>query len=143
MSLDRVFLDYSIDRLRQHSDRIEKRLAGLTDKDLWSREKGANAIGNLVLHLCGNVRQWIVSSVGGAPDTRVRDREFAARGDVAASELRDRLHAAVEEAIAVITAVTPERLLERVQPQNHDVTVMEAIYHVVEHFAWHTGQIAM
>lgn len=141
MSLDRVFVDYSIDRLREHSACIEKRLAELTDEEVWSRAKGANATGNLVLHLCGNVRQWIVSTIGGAPDSRVRDQEFAARGSVAASELRDRLHRTVDEAIAVVAALTPERLLERVQPQGHDVTVMEAVYHVVEHFAWHTGQI--
>ncbi len=141
VSIDRVFIDYSIDRLTRHCERIEKQLATLTDDRVWAKTEAKNAVGNLVLHLCGNVRQWIVSGVGGAPDTRVRDAEFAARGGVPVAELTTRLRGTVDEAIAVIGKLTPERLLERVHPQNHDVTVMEAVYHVVEHFAWHTGQI--
>ncbi len=141
-SIDRIFVDFSIDRLRQHGGRIEKRLGELPEDRVWARRgDDANAVGNLVLHLCGNVRQWIISGVGGSPDTRVRDQEFAAKDGVPAAELRDRLHRTVEEAIAVLEKLTPERLLERIHPQNHDVSVLEAVYHVVEHFAWHTGQI--
>jgi hypothetical protein len=99
-------------------------------------------VGNLVLHLCGNVRQWIGSAVGGKPDVRVRDREFNARGDIAVAELRERLDATIDGAIEVLRGVTAERLGERVSVQNYtDITVLEATYHVVEHFAEHTGQI--
>jgi uncharacterized damage-inducible protein DinB len=93
------------------------------------------------LHLSGNVRQWIVSGVGGAPDTRERDGEFSARGDISIPELKERLRGIVTEAAAVIAAVTPERLAERVVIQKYEVSVLEAIYHVVEHFSLHTGQI--
>ena len=142
MSVDRIFVDYSIDRLRRHSERIEKRLAELGEDRVWARgAEDANAIGNLVLHLCGNVRQWIIASIGGAPDTRIRDQEFATKGGVPVPELTDRLHGTVDEAVAVLQGLTPERLLQRIHPQNHDVSVLEAVYHVVEHFAWHAGQI--
>lgn len=77
----------------------------------------------------------------GKPDIRVRDREFTARGDVEPSELAERLKGTVEEAIAVIDKVTAARLAEHVTVQKYDVTVLEAIAHVVEHFAEHTGQI--
>ena len=87
------------------------------------------------------MRQWIVSGVGGNPDIRRRDEEFAARGGVEPGELAKRLETTVAEAVAVLEQVTPERLLETVTPQAYQVTVLEAIYHVVEHFAQHTGQI--
>jgi len=93
------------------------------------------------LHLCGNVRQWIVAGVGGAPDVRVRDGEFAARGDIAPAELGERLKSTVEEAITVIGRVTAGRLAEVVTIQKYEITVLEAIGHVVEHFGQHTGQI--
>ena len=109
---------------------------------MGSRETGnENAVGNLVLHLCGNVRQWIVSGVGGKPDVRDRDGEFAALGGFSVLDLTERLRAAVEGAVAALTGVTAERLAQRIVVQHYDVTVMEAIYHVVEHFSMHTGQI--
>jgi uncharacterized damage-inducible protein DinB len=87
------------------------------------------------------VRQWIVSGVGGAPDIRERDGEFAARAGSSIPDLKERLRGTVTEAAAVIVAVTPERLAERVTIQKYEVSVLEAIYHVVEHFSLHTGQI--
>ena len=94
-----------------------------------------------VLHLSGNVRQWIVAGVGGRVDTRQRDAEFAASGGGSGAELAARLKEAVEEAAGVLAELTPERLGERIVVQHYDVAVLEAIYHVVEHFSGHTGQI--
>ena len=89
-----------------------------------------------MLHLCGNVRQWIIGGIGGQPDIRDRDTEFAARGGMQPAELAAKLKAIVEEAAEVIRAVPPERLLERKTIQKvYETTVMEAIYHVVEHSA--------
>lgn len=139
---DAIFLHFAVDKLQQLASRIGDCLGKLDQKQVWERgDDNQNAIGNLVLHLSGNVRQWIVSGIGGKPDIRVRDREFSARGDIQPSELQDRLQAAVEEAAAVLKNVTPARLLERVTIQKYDVTVLEAIFHVVEHFAGHAGQI--
>jgi len=141
-ALQRQFLDHSADKLRQYTGRIETCLGMLNEEQVWARGgENENAVGNLVLHLCGNVRQWIVAGVGGRPDIRDRDLEFSARGGVSSAELVERLRATVEEASRVIGAVTGERMAERLVIQGYSVSVMEAIYHVVEHFSMHTGQI--
>jgi uncharacterized damage-inducible protein DinB len=141
-TLQRDFLDYSVDKLRQLSGRIQTCLETLTGEQIWARgSENENAIGNLVLHLCGNVQQWIVSGVGGAADLRQRDGEFAARDSVAAPDLAERLRTEVAEAIAVLDGVTAERLAQRITVQKYEMTVLAAIYHVVEHFSGHTGQI--
>ena len=137
--MERVFLDYSTAKLRQYHERIAVCLDQLTNEQIWTKgHANENAIGNLVLHLSGNVRQWIVASLGGAPDTRQRDTEFAAK---ASTNLLALLNAAVDEAIPIIDSLTPERLAERIQIQKYNLTVMEAVYHVVEHFSMHTGQV--
>lgn len=141
-ALQRQFLDHSVAKLRQYTGRIETCLGMLNEEQVWARGgENENAVGNLVLHLSGNVRQWIVSGVGNRPDVRERDREFAARGGVSIADLIERLRATVEEAAGTIEAVTAERLAENLVIQNYGVSVMEAIYHVVEHFSMHTGQI--
>jgi uncharacterized damage-inducible protein DinB len=140
--VERLFLDFSKQKLEQLTERIEQCLERLTEEQIWARQADSqNAVGNLVLHLSGNVRQWIISSVGGASDTRDRDAEFAAKGGVSTDDLRTRLRTAVAEAVAVLDSVTAEQLLERRRIQRYDVTVLEAIYHVVEHFSQHAGQI--
>ena len=137
-----IFIDFSVRKLRQMYERIETCLGNLSDDQIWWRGAEAqNAVGNLVLHLCGNLGQWIVSGVGGTPDTRHRDAEFAARGKVGREELLRLLRERLEETGAVIGTVSAERLSERITPQQYEVTVLEAIYHVVEHFSHHTGQI--
>jgi uncharacterized damage-inducible protein DinB len=139
---DRLFLDCSIRSLNQLASRIDDCLGRLDNSQVWFRgSENQNAVGNLVLHLMGNARQWIVSGVGGSPDVRERDAEFAAHGGAGVAELRERLDATVREAANVIAAVPAARLAERLSIQGYDVTVLEAIYHVVEHFAQHTGQI--
>jgi uncharacterized damage-inducible protein DinB len=141
-SPDRLFLDFSVAKLNQLTARIADCLGRLREEQIWAREsENVNAVGNLVLHLCGNVRQWIAASIGGAPDVRVRDLEFAARGGVTASELEAGLRTAIAEAAGILTNLTAGRLLEPVRIQGYDASVLEAIYHVVEHFAEHTGQI--
>ncbi len=142
MAAEQVFLDFSARKLEQLAGRIDDCLGKLTGEQLWRRGSEAeNAVGNLVLHLCGNLRQWIGSAVAGLPDIRDRDGEFAARGGVEPAELRRRLAAAVSEAVATIRSLAPGRLLEPVEVQHYRLTVLEAVYHVVEHFAQHTGQI--
>jgi uncharacterized damage-inducible protein DinB len=142
METSQIFIDFSVRKLALLRERIESCLDRLNEEQVWARGgENENAIGNIALHLCGNVRQWIVSGVGGAPDTRQRDTEFEARGGKPVSELKQLLRAVTEEATAVLRQVPAGRLTERVTIQKYDVTVMEAIYHVVEHFSMHTGQI--
>ena len=140
--MDRLFLDFSAKKLRECCARIETCLGMLTAEQVWARGgENENAVGNLVLHLSGNVGQWIVSDAGGRADARDRDGEFAATGGLAPAELAERLRAVVEEAAVVLSAVTRQRLEERIVLQGYGVTVLEAVYHSVEHFSMHTGQI--
>jgi uncharacterized damage-inducible protein DinB len=136
------FLDFSKRKLALLHGRIEWCLGQLTDEQVWARGgENENAVGNLVLHLCGNVRQWIVAGVGRTPDLRDRAAEFDARSGLSVQELSRRLRATVEEACAVINGLDPVRLTEQLTIQNYPVLALDAIYHVVEHFSMHTGQI--
>lgn len=141
--IEQAFLKYSAEQLLTLSGRIEDCLGRLSADQVWSRNSdNQNAAGNIVLHLCGNLRQWIIGGVGGQPDVRDRDAEFAARGGLQPADLAVKLKATVSEAAEVIRALPVERLGERKTIQKvYETTVMEAIYHVVEHFAQHTGQI--
>src|SRR5579883_1839982 len=138
----RIILDYSSHKLEEQSRRIEDCVRRLTEEQVWARGgANENAAGNLVLHLCGNVRQWIVAGVGGQPDVRKRNEEFDARGGIPIAELLEKLRSTIEDATKALQTVTPERMMERVTIQGYDVTVLEAIIHVIEHFSGHTGQI--
>ncbi len=142
MTAESEFLTLSADKLRQLMGRIETCVEKLTPEQVWARgSESQNAVGNLLLHLDGNLRQWILHGVGGQPDTRDRDSEFAAHDGAAARELSVRLRATVEEAESVIGSLPPPRLTERLTIQGYDITVLGAIYHVVEHFAGHAFQI--
>lgn len=137
--IEAEFLKFSADKLEQFTARIQDCLGSLTPEQIWMRNsESENAIGNLVLHLAGNVRQWIGYGVAGMPDVRHRDAEFASRTGENAFE---QLSANVEEAAAIIRGLDSGRLTDRTTIQKYTLTKMEAIYHVVEHFAEHTGQI--
>jgi len=142
ISMGVEFLQVSQTQLRTSLERIETCVQKLSDSQIWQRHsENENAVANLLLHLSGNVRQWIVSGVGGAAGKRDRDSEFVARTGAGKEELLRRLRQTVEEALGVIESVPPERLVGRISPQGYDVTVLGAIYHVVEHFCGHAYQI--
>jgi hypothetical protein len=103
MSVESLFLQCSAEKLREFLGRIEVSLGKLSDDQIWARGgQNENAIGNLALHLSGNVRQWIISGLGGNPDHRDRDSEFAAQGGFTKAELSARLRDTVESAARVI-----------------------------------------
>lgn len=140
--IESLFLNSSVERLRLSESRIQYCLERLTPEQIWWRGADqTNSVANLVLHLCGNVRQWIISSIGGATDVRDRDAEFDAREGTDPANLRRLLTETVSEATKVLERVPPERLKDVIQVQVYEKTVLEAIYHVIEHFALHTGQI--
>jgi len=142
MTIETQVLNYCADKLNQLCGRIETCLAKLTPEQVWMRgAETQNAAGNLVLHLTGNVRQWILTGVGGAPDNRDRDAEFAARDGITPEELSRRLKQVVDAAVAIIRTLPADQLLARVTIQGHDVSLLEAILHVTEHFSGHTSQI--
>jgi uncharacterized damage-inducible protein DinB len=140
-----AFLDKSRNLVTSdYVPKIERCLDHLSDDDIWWRpNEASNSIGNLILHLCGNVTMWIIGGVGALPFERHRQLEFDERRKIPAAELRSRLKATVQQADDVISAVGADALLSRRQIQGYDVTVLEAIYHVVEHFGMHTGQIIL
>jgi hypothetical protein len=142
MTVETEFLTFSAAKLMQLMDRIDTCVKKLTPEQIWMRAgTNQNAVGNLLLHLNGNVRQWILHGVGGAADLRDRDAEFAARAGAGANTLLAGLRTTVEEAVALLHVLPPVRLMEHTQNQGYDCTVLAAIYHVVEHFAGHTFQI--
>src|SRR5262249_54549809 len=114
----------------------------LSEDQIWLRgSENENAIGNLILHLCGNVRQWIGSGVLGREDIRDRHAEFEARSTCTKRELQERLENTINEVLEGIKTLPLERLTDRLTVQNTETTVLQAIYAVVEHFSGHTGQI--
>ncbi len=127
---------------KDYLPKIERSLALLKEEQIWWRSnQQSNSVGNLVLHLTGNVRQWIVVGLGGATDTRDRDAEFAQRDAIPRDEIIGRLKQTLHEADETLAALDPEKLLEKVRIQGLEVSVLEAILHVVEHFSMHVGQI--
>lgn len=126
----------------EYLPKIRRCLDEISDEDLWWRPNPqSNGIGNLVLHLAGNIRQWIVCGIGGAPDTRHREREFAATGGQRREDLDTLLTTTLAAVDEVLARLQPGTLGERRLIQGMDVTVLEALYHAVEHFSGHTYQI--
>ena len=122
--------------------KIERCLDRLSDADIWWRpNEASNSAGNLVLHVCGNARQWIVSGVGGAADLRRRQEEFDERGPLPRAALLATLDATFRDIDRALGELDPAVLLERRVIQGKEVTILEAILHVVEHVSHHTGQI--
>src|SRR5262245_29832259 len=140
-----TFIDQSRNLLTSsYLPRIERCVEKLSDRELWWRANPeSNSVGNLMLHLAGNMQQWIVSGVGGASDQRQRQREFEERGPISGGEVLQQLKKAVREGDGILAAVTHTALLEYRRIQGLDITILEAIYSVVSHFSMHTGQIIL
>jgi hypothetical protein len=138
-----MFLDFSRNKLLgQYWPRLRSAVETLTDEQVWWRpNEASNSIGNLILHLNGNVRQWLVGSFNHWEDKRDRPAEFSAGGNVSAGELLDRLSETLDEAAKVLERLTAEDLLAPMQIQGYNVTGLAAVYQVVEHFGLHYGQI--
>lgn len=128
----------------EYMPKIARCLESLDESDVWWRaNEESNSIGNLLLHLSGNARQWIVSGLGGAPDKRERQTEFDERSPISKRELLSRLQETIGEVDSVLAQLDPNQLLIRHEIQGSNVTALEAIFHVVEHFSMHTGQIIL
>ncbi|HKB09567.1 MAG TPA: DinB family protein [Vicinamibacterales bacterium] len=142
-STARLFLEFSRTKLiDEYWPRMRGCVESLTEAQVWWRPNDAsNSIGNLLLHLNGNVRQWLVTSFNRTDHGRQRAAEFAAREPIDPAVLLDRLGATLQEASAVLSRLTEADLLATMHIQGYTVTGLEAIYHVVEHFGVHYGQI--
>lgn len=128
----------------QYYPKIERCLEQLNDEQIWWRgSEQSNSIGNLLLHLSGNARQWIVSGLGGALDNRERQTEFDERDLIPRSKLLAKLKQTLIDVDAVLAGFDQEKLLTKYPIQGNTVTALEAIFHVTEHFSMHTGQIIL
>src|SRR5690242_30675 len=122
--------------------RIKHCLGQLHDEQVWWRPQPTlNSIGNLIVHLCGNLRQWIVAGLGGTPDSRNRPAEFAEHDPIPKDELVRNLETVVDEARAVLARQTARQLLEARRIQGFDETGLAAIFSSVPHFRGHTQEI--
>lgn len=140
-----LFLDYSVKKLTQMTDNVNSCLGKLNNEQVWQRGGvHENAIGNLIVHLCGNMRQWIMHGVNGEVDVRTRDAEFSADGGLTTQQLSELFGKTIAEAKAIIAALPHERLTERTDPQGMgEVSVLDAIYQVVGHVQQHVGQMIL
>jgi uncharacterized damage-inducible protein DinB len=138
-----LFLKFSTQKLvMEYWPRLRECVESLTDEQVWWRpNEVSNSIGNLMLHLNGNVRQWLVTSFNDTEDSRTRSAEFSERAGIARSTLIARLDATVQDAAAVLSRLTEGDLLAKFRIQGYDGTGLDAVYHVVEHFGMHYGQI--
>ena len=130
--------------VEEYLPKIERCIEKLSDEQIWWRPNPeSNSIGNLLLHLSGNARQWIVCGLGGALDERQRQAEFDERDGIPRDELLRKLRITVADVNDVLARFDPARLLEEFPIQGTTATALAAIFHVTEHFSMHTGQIIL
>ena len=143
MAVAELFLMHAADFLEGHYlPKIEQCVAILKEEDLWWRpNEQSNSIANLILHLSGNTRQWIISGVGGGTDDRKRQEEFNVREGMSGNDLTELLRSTVTRACAILRTLDASSLESRRHIQHKEVSTLYAVFHVVEHFSMHTGQI--
>ena len=136
------FIDQSITRIDENTQKLVTCLDELEEAETWKRpNQHSNSVGNIILHLCGNMRQYAISSLGNIKDTRERDKEFSADGGYSKSELLKKLSDTVEQAKNIIKNISEAELLRKRQVQGFTHSGIGIIVHVTEHYSYHTGQI--
>jgi hypothetical protein len=142
-NLTRLFLEFSGQKLlEQYWPRLHGCVESLTEEQVWWRpNEASNSIGNLLLHLNGNVRQWLVAPFNRLGDSRDRPAEFSERQSIPKASLLEKLGATMRDASEVLARLTEVDLLATLHIQGYTVTGLGAVYQVVEHFGMHYGQI--
>jgi uncharacterized damage-inducible protein DinB len=141
--LCKAFLDEVRRRLVEESvGRLRKCIAMLSEEEIWFRpNEHTVSIGNLVLHLCGNLRQWVLAGLAHQPDNRVRRLEFEERGPLPTTDLMEQLDAVIRDVDHFLSSVTPAMLVQCHRVQGFEESGMAILIHVTEHFSYHVGQI--
>jgi uncharacterized damage-inducible protein DinB len=146
--LDQSFLHLFVSEIKRRlfeesQVRLERCLNELNEADIWWRpNENSNSVGNLVLHLSGNARQWILAGLGGASDQRRRQAEFDERGPISRAELIQKVREVMSEIDEVLDCLKPEDLERPIVVQGFEETGLSILIHVVEHFSYHVGQMA-
>ncbi len=142
--LFKEFKEQSVYRIGLNYPRIEKCLSLLSEEEVWQKpNSSSNSIGNLILHLSGNITQYIHSALGGEADKRERDLEFSSTGVLDKAGLLKRIKAVSEKASAIINSAAEEQLLNNYEVQGYTLSGTAVIIHVTEHYSYHTGQITL
>ena len=142
MDVMNEFVLQSAHSIEEKTPRIVYCLQELSEDEIWKRPNTvSNSVGNIVLHLCGNVRQYIVSSLGGAEDMRERDKEFSTMGGYSRKELSERLTSTASEAVRIIRTMDEASLSRISEVQGFRLSGTGIIVHVTEHYSYHAGQI--
>jgi len=138
----REFIEAAIYRMDENSQKLTRCIAEFNEAEIWKRpSQNSNSVGNIILHLCGNIRQYAVSSLGGKEDIRERDKEFSAEGGYSKTELSEKFIDVVNEAKNIIQNISADELLRKRQVQGFTQSGIGIIVHVTEHLSYHTGQI--
>lgn len=141
-NITKEFISQSIYRIEINLPRIEKCLNELSEEEIWKKpNSSSNSIGNLILHLCGNITQYIISGLAGKPDNRNRGSEFAAKEGFTKSQLLEKITLVINESVSVIKNITEEDLIKSRSVQGYNLSGIAIIVHVTEHLSYHTGQI--
>lgn len=137
------FVQNALYRLDESTRMNRISLDQLSEEEVWKRPNAAlNSVGNLILHLCGNITQYVISSLGQTEDTRNRELEFTTESGFTKSELLERLQDTVENAKRVINDAPVEQLVRKRDVQGFYFSGLGVVLHAVEHYSYHTGQIA-
>jgi uncharacterized damage-inducible protein DinB len=137
------FITQAIRHFEENPPRIKNCLNRLSEAEVWQKPNSqSNSIGNLILHLYGNITQYAVASLGGQPDKRQRDLEFSTRGGISKEELLKLIQDAAHQAVETMRNCSSEELLRKRMVQGFEYSGIGIIIHVTEHFSYHTGQIA-
>ncbi len=130
--------------LEESIPRLHKCLDKLSEAEIWYRPNTHTvSIGNLVLHLNGNVRQWLISGLGGAPDLRQRQQEFDETGPIPISELKEMLDILENDIEVVLEGLSTSDLITERIIQGYKSSGVSILVHVVEHFSYHVGQVTI
>lgn len=142
-TISRYFINCCRTKLvKEYLPKIEDCLSHVTDDDIWWRvHQTDNSIGNLMLHLEGNISQWVCQHLGEQEFQRDRDAEFSERAQIPKEELLTHLRSAIMDADAVLETLSEKKMLHQYTIQKYTVTGLEAVLHVTEHCSYHTGQI--
>jgi len=136
------FTSQAIHRIDENTPKLITCVNEPGDADIWKRpNQHSNSVGNIILHLCGNIRQYAISSLGNSKDVRERDKEFSADGGYSGSELLKKLTSTLDEAKNIIQNISEEELLRKRKVQGYTHSGIGIIVHVTEHYSYHTGQI--
>lgn len=136
------FLNQSAYRIGLNFPRIKTCIELLSNEEVWQRSNASsNSIGNMVLHLCGNMTQYIISALGRNEDKRERDSEFSAMEGYTAAELLEKMKTVTEECIKIINGLGEKQLLAQYEVQGYQLSGIAVLVHVTEHYSYHTGQI--